>query len=604
MKTTKNTQPSNALAYIFSKCWRYSKGNKGSVIGFWVMFIFAGLVDVFVVPLAWAKILDIIQTSGGITSENISQLIWLLVLMPVSKALFWGLHGPARVIEVCNAFMVRANYRQYLLDGILKLPLEWHSEHHSGNTIDRVNKGTQALFDFAEDSFEIIYAFVKLIGSCAMLVWFFPLSLPILFVMSILTCWVIVRFDKKLVPQYVELNKAENRVTESNQDAISNITTIVILRVALPVYKAIVEKIMKPFGLFRKNSVINEVKWFLTSMCCVLTTTIVVAAYFMMCLSDSQTVLVGGVYLLWRNLGNINDLCYMVAARYSDIVKRKTQIMNAEEIAEDFRDMPSVEHALPEIWKTLSVRNLNFAYANGKTKDGAEPPARLRNVSFDLHRGEKVAVIGKSGSGKTTLLKAMRDLYHSRTLDLSVDGTSIDHGFKGIAEAIALVPQCPEMFTTTVLENLTLGVGHDDQTVMRFCALACFADVVFDLPKGFQSSVKEDGMNLSGGQQQRLALARALLASMDREILLLDEATSSLDAPTEVRVYENIFKEFAKKTVVASIHRLHLLSRFDRVLLFKDGEIIADGTPDSLHATCPEFQEMWRQYERNPDRQD
>ncbi len=593
--TRQSAMAQNALAYLFKKCWQYSKGNRGAVVSFWALFIFAGCIDVFVVPLAWARLMDVVQVSG-ITKDSLMGLLGLLLLIPGSKLLFWCLHGPARLIELANAFMIRGNYRKFLMAGIMKLSLEWHAEHHSGDTVDRINKGTQALYDFARDSFEIIYAFVKLIGSCAVLIWFFPLSFPILLVMALLTCKVIMRYDKRLVPQYVQLNRAENKVTEANLDAISNITTVVILRVGVPVYNAIVEKVMKPFGLFKENNKINEIKWFLTSICCALTIAIVVAAYFLDCVSRSQTVLVGGIYILWRYLGNISDLFYMVASRYSDTVKRKTQVMNSEELAEHFVDVPSVEHALPEDWKTLSISGLNFSYANGKSKDDKDAPARLRDVRFDLHRGERIAVIGRSGSGKTTLLKAMRDLYHTKSVSLSVDGVAIQHGFKGIAEAIALVPQCPEMFTTTVWENITLGVDHDPAIVMRFSDMACFTNVAQGLPNGYESSVKEDGMNLSGGEQQRLALARALIASQDRQILLLDEATSSLDAPTEVAVYENIFREFSGKTILASIHRLNLLKRFDRVLLFSDGEIIGDGTFDSLLAASPEFQEMWQHF--------
>lgn len=600
MKTKTNTHSANPLFYIFQKGWQYSKGNRKAVVLFWSMFIVAGCIDVFVVPLAWARIMNIIQTDGGISDSNIARLMLVLGLMVISKIAFWMIHGPARVIERTNAFLIRSNYRRFLLSGILKLPLEWHSEHHSGDTIDRVNKGTQALYDFSEDSFEIIYAFVKLVGSCGMLIYFFTLSLPILALMALLTCWTVMRFDRILVPQYIQLNRAENKVTEAKFDAISNIMTIIVLRVATPVYNGIVEKIMKPFGLYKRNNVVNELKWFVTSMCTILTVTLVVGAYFWANIGKSETILAGSIYLLWRYLGNINDLLNMVAARYSDIVKRKTQIMNAEELALDFRDLPEIEHTLPEDWKTLSVRGLNFSYANGK-KDGEEAPARLCGVNFDISRGERIAIIGKSGSGKTTLLKIMRDLFHPKSLVLSVDGNVICHGFKGIAKAIALVPQNPELFTTSVWENITFGVDHDEATVMRFSDMACFTDVASGLPHGFGSSVKEDGMNLSGGEQQRLALARALLASMVRSILLLDESTSSLDAPTEIKVYENIFSEFAGKTIIASIHRLHLLRRFDRILLFDKGRIIADGTFDELLVKSPEFQDMWQQYLAHPE---
>jgi len=117
----------------------------------------------------------------------------------------------------------------------------------------------------------------------------------------------------------------------------------------------------------------------------------------------------------------------------------------------------------------------------------------------------------------------------------------------------------------------------------------------------FDSSIKEKGVNLSGGQQQRLALARGLLACHDKDIVLLDEPTSSLDTGTEMKVYGNIFREFYDKTIVSSIHRLHLLPLFNRIYFFSNGQIIASGSLSELLNQCLEFQELWRQYNEHKE---
>jgi ABC-type multidrug transport system fused ATPase/permease subunit len=190
----------------------------------------------------------------------------------------------------------------------------------------------------------------------------------------------------------------------------------------------------------------------------------------------------------------------------------------------------------------------------------------------------------------------MRDLYHPRSLELTVDQQKIPDGFGGISRAIALVPQNPEIFATTILENITLGAEYNLDVVQHFTDMACFSDVVEDLPRKFSSSIKEKGVNLSGGQQQRLALARGLLACHDKDVVLLDEPTSSLDTATEMKVYRNIFREFREKTIIASIHRLHLLPLFHRIYVFSNGQIIASGTLTDLLTQCSEFQELWQQY--------
>jgi ATP-binding cassette subfamily B protein len=181
-------------------------------------------------------------------------------------------------------------------------------------------------------------------------------------------------------------------------------------------------------------------------------------------------------------------------------------------------------------------------------------------------------------------------------MKLLVDGSLISQGFEGISRAIALVPQNPEIFSTTILENVTLGAEYDPTFVERFIAMACFTEVLKDLPHGLDSSIKEKGVNLSGGQQQRLALARGLLACHDKDIVLLDEPTSSLDTANEMRIYQNIFREFNDKTVISSIHRLHLLPLFHRICFMSDGEIVASGNLNELLTNCSEFQGLWQQY--------
>jgi ABC-type multidrug transport system fused ATPase/permease subunit len=580
----------NPLLYLFSRTWHYSMGNRQKVVWYWLMFIIANSITLFCQPLVMAKIMDVIQKQG-ITATNFRVLFGLLMLTLLIELIFWAIHGPARCIERCNAFKARVNYRKYLLKGVMTLPMEWHVDHHSGDTIDKIEKGTNGLFLFSEDSFEVIYAIVQLVISYAILAYFSPPAAYIVVGMILVSAWITMRFDRVMLDQYKELNRAENNISESVFDAISNITTVIILRVERLVFNAIVHKVEKPFDLFRYNQRLNELKWFLTNVCCTIMTIIVLAIYFWQNIGTTQGVLIGSVYLLIKYLEKISELFFKFTSMYSDILQRKARVMNAEELTKDFRTENFMNHVLPQAWQRLEVQNLNFSYHNEGNGD-----LHLENVSLSLARGERIAFVGESGSGKTTFLKIMRDLYHPRSLQLKVDEQKIPDGFGGISRAIALVPQNPEIFATTILENITLGADYDRDFVRHFTDMACFSDVVEDLPRKFDSSIKEKGVNLSGGQQQRLALARGLLACHDKDVVLLDEPTSSLDTATEMKVYRNIFREFREKTIISSIHRLHLLPLFHRIYVFSDGQIIASGTLSDLLTQCSEFQELWQQY--------
>lgn len=583
-------QNQNPLRYLFGKTWHYSAGNRHKIVWYWLMFIVAETISLLFYPLVMAKIMNVLQKQG-VTAANIRFLLELLALTLVNNLVFWSLHGPGRLIERANAFKARVNYRKYLLRGIMTLPMEWHVDHHSGDTIDKIEKGATALFQFSESSFEVIYALVQLAVSYAMLVYFSRSAAYIVFAMMCLTAWITMRFDRVLIGQYRELNHAENNISESVFDAISNITTVIILRVERLVFEAIVRKVEKPYELFKRNNRISETKWFLTSVCCAMMTALVLGAYFWHNVGVAQGILMGNIYILMKYLDKIGELFFKFTGMYGDILQRKAKVLNAEELTRDFRTENFTNHVLPKDWKQLRIDGLSFSYQNG---DNAN--LHLDNVSLGIDRGERIAFIGESGSGKTTCLKVMRDLYHPRSITLSVDGKVLPQGFEGISRAIALVPQNPEIFATTILENITLGAEYDPAFVRRFTDMACFTDVVESLPHGLDSSIKEKGVNLSGGQQQRLALARGLLACHDKDIILLDEPTSSIDTANEMSIYQNIFREFGGKTIISSIHRLHLLPLFHRIYFFSDGQIIASGSLNELLLTCPEFQGLWQQY--------
>jgi len=595
-KAAKAGREGNPLLYLFGKTWHYSAGNRSRVVWYWIMFIVANAIILFGQPLVMAKIMDVIQKQG-IAADNFKVLLGLLILTLVFELIFWSIHGPARCIERCNAFKTRVNYRKYLLKGVMTLPMEWHVDHHSGDTIDKIEKGTNALFSFSEDSFEVIYAIVQLVISYAILAYFSPPAAYIVLGMILISAWITMRFDRVMLSQYKELNRAENNISESVFDAVSNITTVIILRVEKLVFSAIMHKVEKPFDLFKHNQRLNEFKWFLTNVCCTVMTIIVLGVYFWQNIGTAQGVLIGSVYLLIKYLEKISELFFKFTSMYSDILQRKARVMNAEELTKDFKTENFTNHVLPKAWQRLDVNGLNFSYHNEGNGD-----LHLEDVSLSLACGERIAFVGESGSGKTTFLKIMRDLYHPRSLTLTVDGQNVPGGFGGISRAIALVPQNPEIFATTILENITLGADYNLDFVKHFTDMACFTDVVENLPRKFDSSIKEKGVNLSGGQQQRLALARGLLACHDKDVVLLDEPTSSLDTGTEMKVYRNIFREFRDKTIISSIHRLHLLPLFHRIYVFSDGQIIASGNLSELLAQCPEFQELWQQYHEHKNK--
>lgn len=576
----------NPLVYLICATWHHSTRDRARVALFWLMFVAAEAVVMIGQPLAMAAVINAVQV-GGITPENIWTLLGLLGFVMLLEIVFWIFHGPGRVMEEVNAFKVRVAYRRHMLSGIIGLPLDWHTEHHSGNTIDKVAKGAAGLYSFSRESFVIVYNIVRFILSYVLLTYFSPSAGIIVALIIVVTYFVTVYFDRVLIEQYRTINEAENGIAESIADALNNITSVIILRVERLVCAGIMHKVEEPLALVKTNTIRNEWKWFATSMCCALMSFLVLAAYFWQHYGTPAGIALGSLYVLVQSLATMSGVFQQFTTMYGGIVRRRAEVTNAEVLSQDFRDENLENHVLPKGWRTLSVKDLSFAYGSGSDRP------HIDDVSLAIERGERIAFVGATGSGKTTLLKVMRDLHQPQSGTLSVDGKVIPEGFAGIRQVIALIPQDPEIFATTILANITIGAEYPEEFLRRFMDMACFTDVVNGLPNGLASSIKEKGVNLSGGQKQRLALARGLLACHGKDIILLDEPTSSLDAVTEMQVYRNIFGGFPEATIISSIHRLHLLPLFDRICMFEDGKIIATGTLDELLAQCLQFRTLW-----------
>ncbi len=297
----------NPLRYLFSKTWRYSEGNRKNVVWYWIMFIIANTIYLLCQPILMAKIMDVAQKQG-VTKSNLAVLYGLLGLTLVVELAFWSIHGPARCIERNNAFKARMNYRRFLLKGVMTLPMEWHVEHHSGDTIDKIEKGTNALYQFSEDSYEVIYSIVQLVISYCVLAYFSHPAAYIVLVMLLVSAWITMRFDRIMLAQYKELNRAENQISENVFDAVSNISTVIILRVERLVFNAIMRKVEKPYELFRNNQRLNELKWGLTNICCTVMTIIVLGVYFWQNIGITQTAVVMSLYLLIKYLERVSDI--------------------------------------------------------------------------------------------------------------------------------------------------------------------------------------------------------------------------------------------------------------------------------------------------------
>jgi ATP-binding cassette subfamily B protein len=271
--------------------------------------------------------------------------------------------------------------------------------------------------------------------------------------------------------------------------------------------------------------------------------------------------------------------------RAAGATERLVELLSAEDSVKD----PTHPVPLPMPARgELRFEDVSFHYPS------RPETSALDHVTLHIAPGETVALVGPSGAGKTTVIQLIQRFWDPETGRVTLDGYDLrDLARHDFRHAIALVPQDPVIFAASARENIRFGRPDATDHQVEEAARAAHAyDFLAALPQGFDTYVGERGVMLSGGQKQRIAIARAILR--DAPVLLLDEATSALDAASEREVQAAVERLAVGRTTIIVAHRLATVKKADRIVVFDEGRIIAQGTHDALVAEGGLYAELAR----------
>ena len=580
----------NPYFNLIGHVWRNGRPWRRSIVGFYLAYAL-GQICLSMSPYAFGRTIDVLQ---DFKPEHLSQAIFWLVVVVVLFPLFWIFHGPARVVERSVALKIQQASFVDLYEKLTRLPLKWHQDHHSGNVITRANRANTALFNFAESQYIYIETIVKFVISMAFLTWISP----IIGLISMLTCTfaaaLVILFDRKLIPLYEAKNEIDNHVGSVFFDYLSNMTTILTLRLGDLTRSNIWQRLVSGWPFFKKEVFLNEAKWFVMGMILSAMQSFTLIGYIIHSLHASGTILIGTVVMIFRYQWDLSYVFYNLSTYYSKLVRMDADVNGLRPVLDDIAQLVTeVPVAVnPVSWQMLEVKQLHFHY----NEDGTR--GQIDHVSFALKRGERIALIGSSGAGKSTFLNLLSGLYTPSFVELMVDGVRYD-SLQAMREITTLIPQEPEIFENTIAFNITMDLDVPTRDLESVIHLAGFSSVLASLPLGLATDIREKGFNLSVGQKQRLALARGLFTARYSSLILLDEPTSSVDLATEKKILAGVVSSpsFAESAMIVSLHRLHLLPQFDRIMMLEQGKLIADGSTELLLNTPGPVQVLWQKYQ-------
>lgn len=575
---------------LIRKSWKYAEGRKKQFILTYVLFAFANL-SYMVEPIFLGMFFNTIQAGG----ENAFKDSLILLGLYASLTLFfWGFHGTGRIIERMNTFYITRTFREKLFKMISFLPIKWHKNNHSGNVMSRVEKASDALKGFVEEGFMYIETFINFFLSLGAIFYFLPTSGFTALAFGSAIMFIIARFDKVLVKYFRAINEKWHIYDSTFYDYITNIRTVITLRLESLAKNETIQKINDIFPIWKKNTYLNEAKWLILSIALTMLNFGVIFFFLLQKFSANETIMIGTLVALYQYTQRFRNVFFEIAWKWEQLIRFNTDLKSVESIENAYKKMKLEKKPSNNIkdFSTIQIKNMYFRYEDEQNKKH-----NLENINIEIKKGEKIALVGESGGGKSTIMSLIRGLDETDRITIKIDEKTFKYS-KALANLVTLIPQDPEIFDNTVEYNICAGLSHNKEEILEAIKTACFEKVLHRLPNGLKTNIKERGVNLSGGEKQRLALARGVFAAKHSKIILLDEPTSSVDSKNELKIYENLFAKFKDYSIISSVHRLHLLPKFDTIYMFKNGKILARGNFKTLLVTNAELKSMWEAYKK------
>lgn len=512
----------------------------------------------------------IINHTGTIDLNSLINLLIIVVVLYVVSALFSYLQSYF-IIELSTK--ISFDLRQRIMDKILYLPMEKIGENKRGDILSRMTNDIDSL------QHGISQSFVQLTTAVITLVGVFIMMLSINVIMALATivlvpiAFLVIKFITKHSQSYF-LKQLEFKGSLNGQIE-ETFTGHDIIR-AFNQEEISMEKFEKDNNSWFNNEWKSQ---FFSSLNGPLMNFISNFTYVVI-------AVLGAVFVLQKAIA-VGDILafFQYSQSFTRPIQQITRVMNqiqtamaASERIFEFLDLDDEENPstrkLDTINDNITFEDVSFGYSPNEKI--------IKNLTFEVKKGQKIAIIGETGAGKTTIVKLLMRFYDIGSGSIKIDGVDIDEYDKhSLRSHVGMVLQDSWLFSDTIKSNIRYGnLEVSDDEIVDASKQVYIDNFIRQLPDGYETTLNEDSDNISHGQKQLLTIARTILSS--KEILILDEATSSVDTRTEKLIQKAIDKLMENKTSFIIAHRLSTIRNADKIIVIENGEIIEQGTHEEL----------------------
>ena len=513
---------------------------------------------------------NIIHHTGSIDFESLLTTLTIVVILYIISSVFTYLQSYF-LVEISTK--ISYNLRERLMEKITHLPMDIIDDNKRGDILSRITNDVDSLQNGITQSFiQLMTAVITIIGVVVMMLYinvWMTLATAILIPISFLVIRFITKHSQSYFLKQLVFKGSLNAQIEET------FTGHDIIRV----FNQEADSIEK---FNQDNDMWFDQEWksqFYSSLNGPLMNFISNLAYVVI-------AVLGAVFVLQRAI-TVGDILafFQYVQNFTRPIQQITRVMNlvqtamaaTERIFEfleyDDEENPS-DVELSEIKEGISFENVSFSYTPNEKI--------IKDLTFDVKKGEKIAIVGETGAGKTTIVKLLMRFYDIDKGEIKIDGINIEKYDKNsIRSLIGMVLQDSWLFSSTIFENIKYGnLESSNDDVINASKQVYSDNFIRQLPEGYQTVLNEDSDNISHGQKQLITIARTILSS--KEVLILDEATSSVDTRTEKLIQKAMDKLMEGKTSFIIAHRLSTIKNADKIIVIDNGEIIESGTHEEL----------------------